>query len=44
MAMKNATEISTKLMEKLAEPKPLEIPLSKLQPYRSVYFQIWTGK
>ena len=39
-AMKHATEISTKVMDKLAEPKPFEIPPSKLQPYRSGDFQI----
>ena len=43
-AMKHATEISTKVMDKLAEPKPFEIPPSKLQPYRSGDFQIWAER
>ena len=29
-AMKHATNISTKVMDKLAEPKPFELPPSKL--------------
>ena len=35
-----AKEISTKVSNKLAKPKPFEIPSSKLQPYRSGDFQI----
>ena len=42
--MKHATDISTKVMDKLAEPKPFEIPPSKLQPYRSGDFQIWAKR
>ena len=43
-AMKHATEISTKVMDKLAEPKPYEVAPSKLQPYRSGDFQIWAER
>ena len=42
--MKQVTEISTKVINKLAEPKPFKIPSFKLQPYRSGDFQIWAER